>query len=165
MGYNNSIEDFGNHFDMDHIKLNLAYRWQPVFLREKVEYLFPMAISPFMRAKYRAPAVFKWEVYQTIPGDRKIIYIGEAQELCPQRLYGYLSPSASQLANQKINAEFRVCLKDNFKIKLDICQLEKLDWNEKVMGQEALKDRDFRRFLVSLLIVQHKQTNYDVRDL
>jgi hypothetical protein len=150
---------------MDHIKLSLAYQWQPVFLREKVEYLFPMAISPFMRARYRTPAVFKWEVYQTLPGDRKIIYIGEAQELCPQRLYSYLSPSASQLANQKINAEFRVYLKDNLKIKLDVCQLDQLDWGEKAMGPESLKDRDLRRFLVSFLILVHKQVKYDVRDL
>ena len=88
---------------MDHIKLSFAYQWQPVLLREKVEYLFPMAISPFMRAKYRTPAVFKWEVFQKVTGDRKVVYIGEAQELCPKRLYGYLSPSASQLANQKIH--------------------------------------------------------------
>jgi hypothetical protein len=92
---------------MNALQIKLAYEWQTVLLREKVEYLFPMAISPFMRTRYKGPAIFKWEVYQTTPGDKKMVYIGEAQELCPKRLYGYLNPGSTQLANKKVNTEIR----------------------------------------------------------
>ena len=99
---------------MNQIQIGLAYEWESVLLRENTEYLFPMAISPFMRTRYKAPAVFKWDIYQKTPGDKKLVYIGEAPELCPRRLYGYLNPGATQLANKKINAEFRGYLKEKY---------------------------------------------------
>ncbi len=70
---------------MDQLQIELKYRWYPVYLREKVEYLFPMAISPHMRLLYKGPAVFKWEVFQKIAGDKKIVYIGRSK--CVSRRY------------------------------------------------------------------------------
>ena len=124
---------------MNPFQIKLTYEWQPVLLRENVEYLFPMAISPFMRTRYKGPAVFKWEIYQNIPGDKKLVYIGEAQELCPKRLYGYLNPGPTQLANKKVNTEFRGYLKENLKIKLDICHIQDIDlWRIRIRYESSL---------------------------
>jgi hypothetical protein len=150
---------------MEQIQINLAFQWQPVFLREQVEYLFPMAISPFMRSKYRGPAVFKWDIYEKTVSDRKITYIGEAQELCPKRLYGYLNPSTTQAANKKVNAEFRDLLKEKLHIRLEVCQIRELKLGEKILGEEALVDKYIRRLIVSWMIVEHKQKGYKVMDL
>ena len=150
---------------MDQLQIELKYRWYPVYLREKVEYLFPMAISPHMRLLYKGPAVFKWEVFQKITGDKKIVYIGEAQELCPKRLYGYLAPGPTQVANQKVNSEFRAYLKEKLSIRLDICEVAEFKLAGVETTQNPLNDKHNRRLLVEAMILDHQKKSYTVVDL
>jgi hypothetical protein len=150
---------------MHEIQIMLAYEWQAVYLRENVEYLFPMAISPYMRARYKAPAVFKWDIYQKTPGDKKLVYVGEAQELCPKRLYGYLNPGPTQLANKKVNTEFRGYLKDNLKIKLDICHIQELTFGGSTLDIRGFADKHIRRLVAEALIVEHGKRGFTVVDL
>jgi hypothetical protein len=150
---------------MDQLKIGISYQWQPVYLREKVEYLFPMTITPFMRTKYKVPAVFRWIVYERTVEDKKLVYIGEAQELCPKRLYGYLNPGLTQSANKKVNTEFRGYLREKLKIKLDICEIKEIAFGGAVSGTEALEDKYLRRMLVEAMIVEHKKRGFTVMDL
>ena len=150
---------------MRELQIKLTYEWQAVYLRENVEYLFPMDISPYMRAKYKAPAVFKWDVYQRKPGDKKLVYIGEAQELCPKRLYGYLNPGQTQLANKKVNTDFKGYLKEKLKIGLEICQIQKIQIGESVLDMTAFNDKHVRRLVSETLIVEHHQKGFTVMDL
>lgn len=150
---------------MNQLQIKFSYEWETVFLRENVEYLFPMAISPFMRTRYKEPAVFKWEVYQKTPGDKKLVYIGEAPELCPRRLYGYLSPGPTQLANKKINTEFRAYLKENLKIKLDICRIQDLVFEGTWQDTKAFADKHLRRLVVEAMIIDQQKRGFTVADL
>ena len=150
---------------MNQLQLKLTYEWQTVLLRENVEYLFPMAISPFMRARYKEPVVFKWEIYQKTPGDKKLVYIGEARELCPQRLYGYLNPGNTQLANKKVNADFRGYLKEKLKIKLDICHVQEMTIGESSYDIKERGDKHIRRMIVELMIIEHGNRGFTVMDL
>jgi hypothetical protein len=150
---------------MQELKIKLTYNWQTVYLRENVEYLFPMAISPYMRSKYKAPAVFKWDVYQKTPGDKKLVYIGEAQELCPKRLYGYLTPGPTQLANQKVNNEFRGYLKDKLSIRLEICQIQEIRFGESVTDISGFTDKHVRRLVAEALIVEHGKRGFTIAEL
>jgi hypothetical protein len=149
---------------MDHLQIKLAYEWQPVFLREKVEYLFPMAITPFMRAKYRDPAVFLWDIYQKSAGDKKLIYIGDAQELCPKRLYGYLNPGPTQKTNQKINTEFRGYLREKLNIQLDVCNIKEIVYRDTVLDKSALDDKYMRLLIVNAMTIEFKNKGYTVME-
>jgi hypothetical protein len=150
---------------MDRLQIEVSYEWQPVYLREKVEYQFPLAISPYMRTHYKVPAVFRWEIYQKVTGDKKIVYIGEAQELCPKRLYGYLNPGSTQLANKKVNADFRGYINDKLTVKLDICRLQSISFAGSVLGPDAIQDKYVRRLIVEAAILEHKKRGYTVIDL
>jgi hypothetical protein len=150
---------------MNQLQIKLIYQWETVLLRENVEYLFPMAISPFMRIRYKEPAVFKWEIYQKTPGDKKLIYIGEAPELCPRRLYSYLNPGPTQLANKKINTEFRAYLKENLKIKLDICRIQDMTFGATLLDVKAFADKHFRRLTVEAMIIEYEKKGFTVADL
>jgi len=158
-------EPEGMEINMDQLQVRVAYEWQSVFLREKVEYLFPMAISPFMRAACRGPAVFRWDIFQNTPGDRKMVYIGEAQELCPKRLYGFLNPGPTQQSNKKINTEFRGYLREKLKIKLDVCNIREIAFGGSTLGSEALSDKYIRRFIVGTMIIEHKNRGFTIMDL
>ena len=150
---------------MSQLQIILTFVWESVLLRENVEYLFPLAVSPFMRSRYKEPAVFKWEIYMKNPGDKKLVYIGEAPELCPKRLYGYLNPGPTQVANKKINSEFKDYLKDNLKIKLDICRIQDLAFGGTMLDTKALADKHFRRLVVESMIIDHEKRGYTVADL
>jgi hypothetical protein len=150
---------------INQLQINLTWEWEPVFLRENVEYYFPLAISPLMRTRYKGPAVFKWDIHQKSPGDKKLVYIGEAAELCPRRLYGYLNPGPTQLANKKVNSEFRGYLKEKLKIKLDICCIPELIYGESVFDMTALADKHIRRLVSEMMIVDHVKRGFTVMDL
>jgi hypothetical protein len=149
---------------MDQLQIKFTYEWQPVLLREKVDYLFPMAITPFMRAKYKEPAIFKWDIYQKAPGDKKLVYIGDAQELCPKRLYGYLNPGPTQKTNQKINTEFRGYLREKLNIKMDICYIREIVYRDIVMANSALDDKYMRLLLVNAMTIEHKNKGFTVME-
>jgi hypothetical protein len=150
---------------METLFLECGYNWQQALLREKVGYIFPMAISPYMRINYKGPAVFRWEVYQKEAGDKKIVYIGEAQELCPKRLYGYLNPGPTQAANKKVNLDFRGYLKEKMNIRLDICDIQEFNLGGSALAPGFLEDKYIRRMLVAAQIIEHKKKGYTVVDL
>jgi hypothetical protein len=147
---------------MEVLQIKITYEWQPVLLREKVDYLFPMAITPFMRTKYKEPAIFKWDVYQKNPGDKKLVYIGDAQELCPKRLYGYLNPGPTQKTNQKINTEFRGYLKEKLSIGLHMCNIREIVYKDSVLGKEALDEKYMRLMIVNAMTLEHKNKGFTV---
>ncbi len=147
------------------LQFECRYQWKPAFLRERVEYFFPMAISPYMRIQYKGPAVYRWEVFQKHSGDKKIVYIGEAPEMCPKRLYSYLNPGPTQLANQKVNVDFRGYLKEKMTIRLDICDIIEFVMAGLVMSPALLSDKYVRRMLVAAQIIEHKKQGYTVMDL
>ena len=150
---------------MNQTQIIFSYEWQSVLLREKVEYLFPMSITPFMRAKYKEPAVFRWNVYSKTPGDKKLLYIGEAQELCPKRLYGFLNPGPTQQTNKRVNTEFRSFLREKLTIKLEVCNLQEIVFGDAILELGALGDKYLRRLIVDTMIVEHKMKGFTVVDL
>ena len=79
-----------------------------------------------MKKNYRKPAIYRWNVFKEIPNDEKIIYVGEAQELCPQRIKGYLNPGPSQQTNKRIKKKFQTYLDKGFKIRLEMLQFDNI---------------------------------------
>ena len=148
---------------MEHLKISISYSWQRVMLREKVEYAFPLAITPFMRLNYTGPAVYRFDIYQKTPGDKKLVYIGEAEELCPRRLYGYLHPGPAQKINLKLKTEFETYLKDGLSIKLDICVIQELTIGPRV-EKAVLSDLYTRRMIEAAIIVDHRINGFTVLD-
>lgn len=150
---------------MDHLNFSFSWEWQPVLLRDKVEYLFPLGITPYMRSKYRTPAVFRWNIYNKTPGDKKMVFLGEAQELCPRRLYGYLNPGPGQQSNQKINTQFRSYIRDGMRISLDICSVKDITFEDPVQAADPLNSRSMRRLILATMIVEHEKKGFTVLDL
>ena len=147
---------------MNRLDIELTYEWQPVYVREKMEYFFPDVITPFMRTKYREPAVYKWEVSQTRPDEPKIIYIGEGQEFCPQRLYGYLNPGATQMNNKRVNTDFRGYLKEKRKISISICNVTRIMIGSYEMNEKGLQEKNVRQLIVEAMIFEHRKKGFTV---
>ena len=78
--------------------MELSYRWETVFERQNQEYRFSQKISNYMKRVYRN--------LLCIVG--MCLNINKAEELCPQRVNGYLNLGPSQQTNERIKLNFKI---------------------------------------------------------
>lgn len=147
------------------IKVEFTYQWVPILKDKGKEYRFPEKITSFMKKNYRNPAIYRWNVFRNIPSDEKIIYIGEAQELCPRRINGYLNPGPSQQTNKRIKERFQRYLDKGFKIQLEILQFDNIKIEDFIFKNSDLKDKHVRRFLEELMVIIYRKKGYDILNL
>lgn len=150
---------------MNNLKVEFAYQWIPVLTGENKKYAFPEKITPFMKRSYRSPAIYQWNIFRIEPNDEKLIYIGEAQELCPQRINGYLNPGPSQQTNKRIKEEFQDYLKNGFKIGLEILLFDDINIEDFALTQRDLQDKHIRRFVEELMIIIYKRKKFKILNL
>lgn len=150
---------------MNKVKVEFAYQWRPILIDENREYLFPKKITSFMKSRYKHPAIYRWNIFRKEPEDEKLIYIGEAQELCPQRINGYLNPGPSQQTNKRIKEEFQGYLKKGFKIGLEILQFDEIRIKDFTLTNNDLYDKHVRRFIEELLVIIYKQKGFKILNL
>ena len=150
---------------MNKLKVEFAYQWGPILIDDSRGYLFPEKITPFMKSRYKHSAIYRWNIFRKEPGDEKLIYIGEAQELGPQRINGYLNPGPSQQTNKRIKEEFQGYLENGFKIGLDILQFDEIRIEDFTLTNNDLRDKHVRRFVEELLITIYKQKGFKILNL
>ncbi len=139
------------------IKAEILYAWKPVRSDVNNFYYFPDEITPYMKDNYRNPQVYRWNIYKNRSEDKRIVYIGETKELCPNRIKNVLKPGPSQKTNQRLNNEFKkYCLENNYHIRLEVCSIDKMNLGNRVICQEDL-NRDFIRKLIEAMLIEHYQ--------
>lgn len=149
----------------ERIKLDLSYKWEPVLVKEDEEYHYPMPISPYMKEHYRCSSIYRWDVYEQMPEDKKQIYIGEAQILCPQRIQGYLTPGPSQQTNKRMKEKFHGFLKDGLKIRLEILRLQRSFIGKIPLVPSELSNKFVRHCIEALLITNYANKGYILLNL
>jgi hypothetical protein len=137
------------------IEMELVFDWIPVPIEDGTEYHFPQSITALMRQQYRAPAIYRWHVYQNQPGDLRIAYIGETHRLCPDRINGYLFPGPSQMTNLRLNAEFKSHASAGRRIRLEVLTMETLRVDNIRMTVGDLADADVRRTVEKVLTIHY----------
>jgi hypothetical protein len=147
------------------LALRFDYEWVPVLLEENQEYLFPEKISPYMRKSYRHPAIYRWNIFKNKPGDERLVYIGEAQQLCPQRIYGYLNPGPTQKTNQRMKEEFLEYSDKGYKIGLEVLRFSNARFGDFTIAQDDLSDKHVRRFMEELMIVLSDREGFKILNL
>ena len=150
---------------MKQLKLGFNYQWKPAFINGKQQYFFPERITSFMKKKYGHPAVYCWNIYKSKPGDKKIIYIGETQTLCPQRINGYLKPGPSQQTNKRIKGKFQEYINKGLKIRLEILQFNKIAIGKSIFTFADLTNKHLRRFIEEFMVIYCQQKRYKVLNL
>ncbi|RLI17394.1 hypothetical protein DRO54_11590 [Candidatus Bathyarchaeota archaeon] len=150
---------------MHNIKVEFTYQWIPILKGEDEEYYFPERITSFMRSNYKQPAIYRWNVFRNNSEDEKLIYIGEAQELCPQRINGYLNPGPSQQTNRRTKEMFQDYLSKGLKIRLEMLQFNNIKIENFTLINSDLKDKHVRRFLEELMVIIYKQKGFQILNL
>lgn len=136
------------------ITLTIGFEWQPVLENESSQYVFPNTITTHMRQKYRIPAIYRWVVEnnKTIES----VYIGETEELCPRRVYGYLNPGPSQMTNIRINNLFDDLIKKGKTIRLEHLVFSDFSFDGKKITTQDLIKKNIRVLLENIMITHHE---------
>ncbi len=149
----------------ERIKIDLGFKWEPVLVSEDQEYHFPMTISRYMKEHYSCSAIYRWDIYEQMPEDKKQIYIGEAQVLCPQRLQGYLAPGPSQQTNKRMKERFQSLLKDGLKIRLEVLRLDGSFLGKIPLTASELSNKYVRHWIEAILITNYTNKGYSLLNL
>ena len=145
--------------------IEFAYQWKSILMEENKEYHFPEKITPFMTRTYKRPAIYRWNIFRKKPNDKKLIYIGVAQELCPKRINGYLKPGRSQQTNIRIKEKFQGYLGEGFKIGLEIFWFDNIKIGNFSLTNNDLNEKHVRRFIEELMVIIYKQKGFQILNL
>lgn len=151
--------------DVSDVKIRLSYQWESVLSASNKVYFFPQEITPFMMLRYKRPAIYRWDVHRSIPGDKKRVYIGQAKELCPDHIRGYLNPGPTQETNKRISHLFEGFLRDGLKITLDVCSIDGIELYSSEFIPMSLGDKHVRLLVESAIIMEHKHKGFSLLNL
>lgn len=141
------------------LAVNLNFVWEQVLSGPGQSYEFPHEVTPFMRREYRGPAIYRWLAYARGIGDRREIYIGEAENLC-RRIYGYLQPGSKQQTNVRMNARFRALTSDGLHVTIQRLRIESLSMGEYEVGASDLFDKHVRVFVEHMLVAYYAKAGF-----
>lgn len=150
---------------IEQIKINLRYSWEPVLVENNKEYYFPMKVSAHMRKNYNKPAIYRWNIFEEHPDDKKQLYIGETVKFCPRRLRGYLNPGPTQYTNIRMNELFHKLTDEGLKVRLEILNLQNSSMGKIPIVEEDLSDKYVRHYIEHILIVHYQNKGYDLLNL
>lgn len=136
------------------LNFNFDFSWKKVLSDKNTGYRFPNEITEYMKKRYKSPTIYRWLVHH----DDKLesIYIGEAEILCPRRIYHYLHPGPSQMTNIRINKLFTKLNKENRQITLEILVFKSFQLDGKTISMSDLDKKTVRVFLEHLMLVYHE---------
>jgi hypothetical protein len=141
---------------MTELNIKLDFNWEKVLSSQNEPYTFPNDLSDYMKKRYNLPAIYRWLVYH---GDKlESVYIGEAEILCPRRIYHYLHPGPSQMTNIRINELFTQLVNEGRKITLEILVFKEFVLDGKAVSISDLYKKTVRVFLEHLMMVHHENS-------
>ncbi len=88
--------------------------------------MLPDRFTDYMRGTYARPAVYRWRVFPSLPGQKEETYIGEA-EILVRRAYAVLNAKSASGDQAKTNYRLRKYFDDQLKAHRNIA-LEWLDF-------------------------------------
>ena len=154
--------DYSGFLRANHLLSKISFDWIPVLREEDEIYFFPNPLTSFMKLLYKSPAIYRWNVYKDNQTDEKVIYVGEGQQLIPNRINGYLKPGLKQMTNKRLNTCFCEYIQNDYKVSLEIIRFDEISIGDLSFNQSDLNNKYFRRFLEYMLITYYQQKDYNL---
>lgn len=142
------------------LNINFDFSWEKILSNQEEQYRFPNEISCYMKKHYKSPAIYRWLVHQG--NNLESTYIGEAEILCPRRIYHYLHPGPSQMTNIRINELFTRLIKEGRTITLETLAFKDFLLDGKPVSMTDLDKKTTRVFLEHLLLVYYENKGVSI---
>jgi hypothetical protein len=124
-------------------------------------YFYGDEFAPGFRSSWAGPAVYRWNVYDSTPGDLRIAYVGETQKMS-DRLSGYKRPGPSQQTNLRLKAHFGQEVLAGRQVLLEVLMFSSLEINGLAITPADLTDKAARRLIESLAILLLRQDGFEL---
>lgn len=142
------------------ITVQFSFQWHSVMSNVTEAYCYPQPITPYMRHRYRWPAVYRWLICTEDGNKPALMYIGTSKKLCPDRLNGYLQPEGS--TNQRLAGLFHEYGREGYTIYLEILGKCDVQAGAEIHTPYHLRSQARRLVLEELLIDYYKQQGYEL---
>ena len=152
-------------FGSGSIEVKVAFAWEVVLQGDNQPYMFPNEITHYMKERYRCPAIYRWVIDCKEDDDETLIYIGEAQRLCPDRLNGYLAPGPTQQTNLRLSQQFHECVAQGRSVRLEVLNLTGAFVNDLNLTERELSHQDTRRLIERLLVTLYRHQEVKLLNL
>ena len=139
---------------MDQNPLKIYVQWRSMMEQNETPYNYPAKFSRYLRERYSVPAVYRWRVLELQPGERKTVYIGEAEDLI-RRIQRVRTPSKKSKrgeTNKRLKQIFDEKISSGRTIVLDIADFDSFEMNGVSFSPEELEDQFKRKALENLIL-------------
>jgi hypothetical protein len=133
------------------LNLETIHRWADVQSLQGYNYLYPTAVSPYMKEQYCRPAVYRWMVWTPGYGIHAY-YVGETDDLT-RRIRHCVRPGSSQATNLRLKAYFDEAVSQHQQVELQTLIFEPFQVNKVKFSMDLLGHTHVRRTLENLVLV------------
>lgn len=141
------------------LQAGMVFHWEQVRADPAHRFEFPGDVTAYMRREYAGPAIYRWVVFDLTIGDRKEMYVGEAEDLC-RRITQYLQPGPSQLTNKRLHALFQSYRAQGHSVTIQRLRFESLSLGEFDMSQTDLFSKHTRVFIEHMLVTYYSKAGF-----
>ena len=143
------------------LAVTMVFSWEQVLSTPGQCFEFPGETTRFMRNEYQGPAIYRWVAFEREVGDRKEVYIGEAENLC-RRIAGYLQPGPSQPTNLRLHARFQSMREEDVHVTIQRLQVQSLSLGEFSVSPADLYDKHTRVFIEHMLVTYYSKSGLTI---
>ena len=109
--------------------------------------------------------IYRWIVERPDPNDEILMYIGEANRFCPDRLSGYITPGPTQQTNHRLNQQFHEVIAHGGRIRLETLKMTGAFVNDLDLTEKDLSRQDIRRLVERLLVTLYRNQGVNLLNL
>ncbi len=131
--------------------LEINHRWADVQSLQGYNYLYPTAVSSYMKEQFCRPAVYRWMVWTPGYGVHAY-YVGETANLA-HRVQHCIRPGNQQMTNLRLKAYFDEAIRQKQQVELQTFVFEPFQVNKVIFSMELLGHTHIRRMLENLVLV------------
>jgi hypothetical protein len=131
--------------------LDIKYRWTNVQSSLGYNYLYPGALSAYMKEQYCRPSVYRWFVWTPTTGV-SALYVGETDNLA-RRIQHYLKPGPRQATNLRLKRYFDEAAQKAERVEMEVLEFEPFQINQVSFSMDLLGRTHIRRMLENLILV------------
>ena len=135
-------------------ELTISVKWSPAEEEAGVPYSFPHPFTPYFRSHYKVPAIYRWRVTPSVPKERELVYIGEAEDL-HRRVQRVLTPSKKEKVgdtNFRLHQLFEAFVAQGARVLLEIATFGDFKVNGLLFSPSTVGNEFVRCAVESMLV-------------
>lgn len=131
------------------MEIKFEFEWKEVEVSKGAKYNYPEKMSTYMKTEYGFSSVYRWVLRK---GDDLKLYIGEADQLCPQRINGYINLGPKQFTNIRMKEKLLNFKEKHYDVTLEFLSIKSLLIENKEIHSKDLANKYLRKFIEHLLL-------------